>query len=330
MKHQRTQSVSLLLCLLVMGCASRNPAPASMPTPLQPPASAAITQLTHDPANALRPTWSPDGRLIAFDSNREGSFHIYVMDANGNHVRQLTNGSKDDRHPVWAPDGKSILYDSADDVRQDIWSVSVADGSRKQLTHVDGLADFATLSPDGQRLAFYVYKDMTLNLWSARADGSDAQPLTRDLADARRMQPTMAWRQVAWSPDSRWIAYTGGDGRSIWMMRADGSDAQAIIDDGETNHFPWFLVDGRLAFITEYVPPKYGAAWTNAWVYDLKTRERTLIQEFMCMQGPVDWSADNSKIVFSSPRNGRFDIYLIDLNAPGGQDELRGTPALVQ
>jgi Tol biopolymer transport system component len=208
-------------------------------------------------------------------------------------------------------------------VDQDIWLVNVADGSRKQLTHVDGLADFATLSPDGQQLVYYLYKDMTLNLWTASADGTNAKPLTRTLADARCLQPTMSWHQVAWSPDSQWLAYTGGDGISIWTMRRDGSQVRSVIDDGETNHLPWFLADGRLAFITEYVPPRYGAAWTNAWAYDLKTGERTLLQEFMSMQVPVAWSADNSKLLFSSPRNGRFDIYLIDLNAPGGLDELR-------
>lgn len=285
----------------------------------------AITQLTNDPGNALRPAWSPDNRLIAFESNREGPFHISVMDTDGKHVRQLTSGSNDDRHPVWSPDGKSIFYDSSDGSHQDIWIVNVADGSRRRLTHLDGFTDYAAPSPDGQRIAFYLYKDMTLNLWSSRVDGSQAKPLTLDLADATRKEPTMASYKVAWSADSQSLAFTGGDGRSIWMMRADGSQAKAIIDDGETNRFPWFLADGRLAFITEYVPPRYGAAWTNAWAYDLKTGERTLLQELMSMQEPVAWTADNSKLLFSSPRNGHFDIYLIDLNAPGGLDALRGT-----
>ncbi len=51
---------------------------------------AAITQLTHDPANALHPACSPDNRLIAFESNREGPFHIYVMNADGSGARALT------------------------------------------------------------------------------------------------------------------------------------------------------------------------------------------------------------------------------------------------
>lgn len=317
----------LVLLFIALSVALLTSASLTLPTETTTATSlkpAAITQLTYDPGNALRPAWSPDNRLIAFESNRDGPFHIYVMNADGSHQRALTSGPNDDRHPLWTPDGKSILYDSFDGAHQDIWIVNAANGSRKQLTQVDGLADYAAPSPDGQRMAFYLYKDMTLNLWSARVDGSDAKPLTLDLADARRLQPTMAWHQPAWSPDSQWLAFTGGDSQSIWVMRNDGSDARSIIDDGETNHFPWFLSDGRLAFITEYVPPRYGAAWTNAWAYNLKTEERTLLQEFMSMQEPVAWSADNSKLLFSSPRNGRFDIYLIDLNVPGGLSALRG------
>jgi Tol biopolymer transport system component len=173
-------------------------------------------------------------------------------------------------------------------------------------------------------VAFYLYRDMALDIWSARSDGSDAQPLTHDLANAQRNEPTTAWSRPAWSPDSRQIAYTGADGRSIWVMRSDGSGARQLVADGETNHFPWFLPDGRLAFITEYVPPRYGGAWTNAWAYDPQSGRRNLLQERMSMQGPMDFNADMSRVLFHSPRAGQFDIYLIDLNAPGGPDALRG------
>lgn len=290
-------------------------------------APAAITRLTSDPATDLRPVWSPDGRWIAFESNREGStFHIYVMRPDGSGLRALTGGDSDDRRPVWSRDGRAILFDSFDGTRQEIWSVELASGDRKQLTHSGGLASFASPSPDGKRIAFYLYVDGTLDLWTARAEGSDARPLTRALASADKDQCSFACHEAAWSPDGQRVAYTGGDGKSIWTVDADGANAQSIVEDGETNHFPWFLPDGRLAFITEYVPPDYGGAWTNAWAYDLRTGQRTLLQEFMSMQGPMDWSPDRTLILFHSPRAGNFDTFLINLNAPGGLAALRGTP----
>ncbi|MBI5651808.1 MAG: PD40 domain-containing protein [Chloroflexi bacterium] len=323
MSSQRIINLTFLLCssaviaFFILASGQEPPAVITQPAP--------IARLTHDPGNALRPAWSPDNRLIAFESNRDGAFQIYVMNADGSNQRALTAGANENRRPVWTPDGKSILYDSSDGAHQDIWIVHLASGVRKQLTRVEGLADYAALSPDGKQLVFYLYKDMTLNLWTMRADGRDAKPLTHDFADGRRKEPTIASRQPAWSADSQWLAYTGGDGKSIWVMRRDGTDARAIIADEETNRLPWFLPDGCVAFITEYVPPRYGGAWTNAWAYDLKTGARTLLYDLMSMQEPVAWNADNSKLVFASPRAGRFDLYLIDLNAPGGLDALRGT-----
>jgi Tol biopolymer transport system component len=294
------------------------------------PQSTPIARLTHDPANALRPVWSPDQRRIAFESNRDGAFHVYVMNADRSEERALTSGLNDDRHPAWSADGQTLVYDSNDGIRQNIWSVRLGDGLRQQLTHLDGLAEYAALSPDGQQLAFYLYRDMTLNLWAARADGTDAHPLTRDLADAQRHEPTMAWQRPGWSPDSKHLAYTGADGRSIWLMRRDGSDARSVVADGETNHFPWFLPDGQLAYITEYVPPRYDGAWTNAWAINLQTGRHTLWQEHMSMQGPMDFSADGTRVLFHSPRAGRFDIFLVDLNATGGRAALQGMRASVE
>ncbi len=291
------------------------------------PTPDAIIRLTLDSATELRPVWSPDNRLIAFESNRDGDkYRIYLMNADGTQSRALTNGKNDDRRPVWAPDGKTILFDSFDGNQEEIWSVNVADGRLKQLTHTDGLASFGSLSPDGKRLAFYVYKDDALDLWVSNSDGTDAHPITRELASTDNSQCTFACHQPAWSPDGQWLAYTGGDGKSIWMMSPDGNQKRCIVEDGETNHFPWCLPDGRLAYITEYVPPRYGGAWTDAWAYDLKTGQRTLIQDFMSMQGPIDWSTDGSRILFHSPRAGNFDAYLIDLRAPDGRAALQGTP----
>ncbi len=289
----------------------------------------AIVQLTTDPASDLRPVWSPDGRQIAFQSNRDGPFHIYLMNADGSDQHPLTKGANDDRHPEWMPDGKVILFDSSDGTHSEIWSVGAADGKLRQLTHLGAVASFAAPSRDGSQIVFYNFRNEMLNLWTARADGSGAKELTWDLASAANNQCTFPCHPAAWSPDNQSLAYSGGDQTSIWMMRSDGSDPNPIVAaKDENDHFPWFLADGRLGFITEHVVPSQ--AWTDAWAYDLRTGERTLLQGRMSVQGPMAWSTDNKRVLFHSPRSGNFDIYLIDLNAPGGLAALQGTPVPIQ
>src|SRR4051812_12649521 len=69
-----------------------------------------VTQLTNDAADDAFPTFSPDGRQIAFSSTRSGTWQIYTMDADGRNVVQLTNGLMQAVHPSFSPDGRKLVY----------------------------------------------------------------------------------------------------------------------------------------------------------------------------------------------------------------------------
>ncbi len=80
-------------------------------------------KLTDSPLVDWDPSWSPDGRHIAFTANgrpgdwgaRGGDLEIYMMDANGSNPRKLTNNLRQDTDPAWSPDGKHIAYASTID-----------------------------------------------------------------------------------------------------------------------------------------------------------------------------------------------------------------------
>jgi len=165
-----------------------------------------------------------------------------------------------------------------------------------------------------------------MDLWTIKLDGSDAKQLTKELATAKNEQCTFACHQPGWSPDGQLISYPGGDKRSIWVMNADGSGQRAVVeqDGGDISHFPWFLEDGRLAYVSEHVEST--TAWTDAWTVDLKTGQRNLLQDYMALQGPLEWNREMSRVIFHSPRSGNFEIYMIDLSVPGGNEVLQGTP----
>jgi TolB protein len=66
----------------------------------------AVTRLTHNKGLDDYPAWSPDGKRLAWTSNRRGNFEIYVMHADGTNPRNATNNPAIDNFPAWTPDGR--------------------------------------------------------------------------------------------------------------------------------------------------------------------------------------------------------------------------------
>ncbi len=60
-----------------------------------------VARLTDNPGNDLNPVWSPDGKKIAFQSNRDGNLEIYIMNADGSEQLNITNHSANDYNPDW-------------------------------------------------------------------------------------------------------------------------------------------------------------------------------------------------------------------------------------
>src|SRR5436305_10206918 len=79
------------------------------------------------------PMFSPDGKKIAFESNRSGNFEIYTMDIDGAHIKQLTNDTAFDGTPAWSPDGKQIVFASERDSDPEIYIMNVDGSNQKRL-----------------------------------------------------------------------------------------------------------------------------------------------------------------------------------------------------
>jgi hypothetical protein len=115
------------------------------------------------------------------------------------------------------------------------------------------------------------------------------------------------------------LAYADGDQTHVYTMRSDdGTDQQKVSVDDPTgrSHFPEYLADGRLAYVTEHINP--GQSWTDIWAITPGSGQppTPLVQDIQ-VQGPFEISPDEQKLLFASPRNGNFDIYVATLDDAG-------------
>ena len=103
-----------------------------------------IIQLTDNEAEEWHPEVSPNGKQIAFMSDRDGNYEIYVMDIDGANQKRLTNNDADDWYPSWSADGSKIIFSSVKDYKKekDIYSMSADGSSLKKIISNSGFAVF--------------------------------------------------------------------------------------------------------------------------------------------------------------------------------------------
>ncbi len=101
-----------------------------------------------------RPSWSPDGRLIAWEARRSAAGDLFVMRADGSHKRRLAGGASDEADPAWSPDGTRVAFASNRDGEYDLWVAPRSGGEPELLLDVRGGARAPAWSPNGSRIAY--------------------------------------------------------------------------------------------------------------------------------------------------------------------------------
>ncbi len=126
----------------------------------------------------------PSSDMIAFASNRDGNFEIYVMNADRTNVTRLTDNPAADRSAAWSPDSTQIAFDSTRDGRPEIYVMN-ADGSNPtRLTSHPAGDTGPAWSPDGTKIAFTSDRDGDAEICVMNADGTGPVNLTTNPASA--------------------------------------------------------------------------------------------------------------------------------------------------
>lgn len=161
-------------------------------------------------AHDFDPAFSPDGRWLAFSSNRHGSYDVFVVPARGGKPRRLTFDSASDIVNGWAPDGKSILFASNRNPDYpggfELYSVPVDGGREHQVSCGDGKE--GVYSPSGDQIAYVRGQ----GLWyrkGYRGSSNDDIWICSAAGDNNRRLTTFNGQDTSpmWSQDGQWIYY---------------------------------------------------------------------------------------------------------------------------
>ena len=125
-----------------------------------------LKRVTQSPENDLWPSWSPDGKQIAF----EESDRIYVINADGTGRRPLTLTAPGrlDRRPSWSPDGSKILFVSTLSGNADLYTMNPDGTDQRPLTSNPGVDTSPSWSPDSTKIAFLSERDGSYGIYVIR------------------------------------------------------------------------------------------------------------------------------------------------------------------
>ena len=247
-------------------------------------------------------TPSPDGRRIAFVSNRGGSRQIWLASEDGSNPVALTNFTDTSLgSPSWSPDGQTIAFDARPDGLSDIYSVSPSGGAVKRLTDHPAEDHLPVYSADGRFIYFASTRGGERQLYRMPASGGAAEQITRKGAYV----PSV-------SRDGKWIYYSKTRA-GIWRVPADGGEETLVIDYKVAigSEF-WFTVaasgiyfvgadpvlkqltlnhyrfsDGKIVHLTAFdksLAPQLAVSPDEKWFYwsqvDSQTQDLMLIEDF--------------------------------------------------
>jgi Tol biopolymer transport system component len=158
-----------------------------------------ITRLTQsDPTNPvsnMHPHWSPDNRMLAFESNRDGNVEIYSMSVDGSGQTRLTNNPAEDEHPSWSPDGLSIVFDSNRDGHFQIYKMARDGSNQIRLTDDQKDDEHPYWCPScTDRIAYSSNRDgVNFSVYTMNSDGTAQERVTSQLPGSTAPDDMPAW-----------------------------------------------------------------------------------------------------------------------------------------
>jgi Tol biopolymer transport system component len=251
---------------------------------------------------------SPDGKWLAFDSNRSGNQDIYKMPVGGGELEKLTTHPSDDFIPSWSPDGKEIVFYSFRKGNRDIHLMTADGSSIRQLTDDPAQERYPDWSPDGKHLVFQCDKTgrQELFVFSRLKEDTDwgmPKQLTFEGGGTPR-----------WSPDGSLIAYTSDT--ELLVIPPEGGEPRILVSSYDPANvpvpgFPEWSSDGRVVYYKASDAEGNSSFWS---VPVLGGKPKLLVRFDNPARKSIrpEFSTDGLHFYFTLTEN-KSDIWVMDL-----------------
>ena len=252
---------------------------------------------------------------IAFATNRDGNWEIYVMNADGSDPHNVTNNPAIDSHPSWSPNGSKIAFQSERDGNLEIYAMN-SDGSEQvRLTNDRGTDHSPAWSPDGTKIAFISDRRGRHSVWTMNAeDGSELEDITGSYFNSR--WPT-------WHPRSHTLAYeTGHDVRVVRIdevqLNEKPVDHNKFFDGFFVGWLDWSPDGKKLAMISNHQErTEFTRLLYTSQLDGFRFRRLFDNPSGLRYERP-SWAPDSNMIVYSveDAEGGDLDIQVVDFTRP--------------
>lgn len=268
-----------------------------------------MTKLTDGVGINAFPSWSPDGRSVAFISDRGGDEQqIYVASVDGGGLTRLSTGRSDESSPDWSPDGSEIVFVADVDADFQI-HVMNADGSGRTRLTQGFEDDEPAWSPDGLIIAFvsWLRDDSQTDIFAMNPDGSGQ----RNLSNTSELDE---WAP-SWSPDGGSILFVSE--WDIVVMSADGSNETVLTAGLPAESFsdaPVWSPDGSMiAFVLESGDDRFELTVMDADGSNRRSLGPALEPEFW---RPA-WSPDGTMLAYAADNDDEPELFAIGADGSG-------------
>ena len=295
---------------------------------LHHPSEEVAKQLTEASAGRgfynIAPSFSPQGDKIAYVTERQGTFDIYLMSAiDGQDLGRLVEGERSSDFEglfvlrpgiTWSPDGKQIAFAAKSRNKNTLYTLDVR---KKRVTKrfkfdLDGLFE-PTWSPDGKEIAIVGLKDGWSDVYVVNVEDESLRRMTRDPYDEKHLD---------WSPDGQWIAISSDrpsadlayDGSKdfifgtydVFVIRRDGSEIRRVAEsEANDSHPTWGPDSQTLAFVSD----RTGVG--NIYIAHVDGSQVYPVSNLLSGARYIDWSADGKKLAFTTFHRGGYDIFVM-------------------